>query len=41
MKKSEIFLHTLISNKLYSVIIYALYNNFMIKWTNLAAAQFK
>ena len=30
MKKSEIFLHTLISNKLYSGIIYALYNNLMI-----------
>ena len=40
-KKSAVSLHTLISSKLHSVIIYVLHDNLKFKLENLAAAQFE
>ena len=40
-KKSEVSLHTLISNKLHSLIIYPLHDNLKFKLKNLAVAQFE
>ena len=41
MKKSGLSLHTLIYNKLHSLIIYPLHDNLKFKLQNLAAAQFE
>ena len=40
-KKSEVSLHTLISNELLSVVIYVLHDNLKFKLKNLAATQFE
>ena len=41
MKTSGLSLHTLIYNKLQSLIIYPLHDNLKFKLKNLAAAQFE
>ena len=40
-KKSEVSLHTLISNELLSVVIYVLHDNLKFKLKNSAATQFE